>query len=106
MAQIVKVEKYILRKKEEKQKSIKSLQTLRNIGLVTAERLYSIGIKTPEQMKQSNPEKLYEKLKKKSGGKLDKCVSYQLQGAVLDIPWPNCKNLTKSRLNQNKAGHR
>lgn len=106
MAQIVKVEKYILRKKEEKQKSIKSLQTLRNIGPVTAERLYSIGIKTPEQMEQSNPEKLYEKLKKKSGGELDKCVSYQLQGAVLDIPWPKCKNLTKSRLNQNKAGHR
>ena len=36
---------------KEKQHSIKSLQTLRNIGPVTSEKLYSIGIKTPEQFK-------------------------------------------------------
>ena len=76
-----------------KEDSSKSLQTLRNIGPVTAERLYSIGIETPEQMKKSEPVELYEKLKYKNGGKLDRCVLYQLQGAVLDIPWPLCKNL-------------
>ena len=69
-----------------KKDSLKSLQTLRNIGPVTAEELYSIGIKTPEQLKKSDPEELYEKLKYKNGGKLDRCVLYQLQGAVLDIP--------------------
>ena len=37
-----------------------SLQSLRNIGPVTAEALYSIGIKTPEQFRQSDPEELYE----------------------------------------------
>ena len=78
-----------------KKDSLKSLQTLRNIGSVTAEELYSIGIKTPEQLKKSDPEKLYEKLKYKNGGKLDRCVLYQLQGAALDIPWSLCKNLTK-----------
>ena len=78
---------------EEKQKSITSLQTLRNIGPVTAEALYSIGIKTPEQLKQSDPEKLYKELKQKRAGKLDKCVLYQLRGALLDVPWPKCKNL-------------
>jgi len=84
-------------KQSEKSEAIKRLQSPRNIGPTTAEKLYSIGIKTPEQMKQSNPVKLYKKLKKKSGGKLDKCVLYQLQGAVLEIPWPKCKNLTKGR---------
>ncbi|MBI5874152.1 MAG: TfoX/Sxy family DNA transformation protein [Candidatus Omnitrophica bacterium] len=78
-----------------KQEAIKKLQTLRNIGSITAERLYSIGIKTPQQMKQSDPEELYEKLKKRCGGKLDRCVLYQFRGAVLDIPWPKCKNLGK-----------
>jgi nucleotidyltransferase/DNA polymerase involved in DNA repair len=78
-----------------KSEAIKRLQSLRNIGPVTAERLYSIGIETPEQMKNFDPEMLYEKLKKKIGGKLDKCVLYQLQGAVFDIPWPKCKKLTK-----------
>jgi nucleotidyltransferase/DNA polymerase involved in DNA repair len=74
-----------------KSEAIKRLQSLRNIGPVTAERLYSIGIETPEQMKNSDPEMLYEKLKKKRGG-----ILYQLQGAVFDIPWPKCKKLTKS----------
>ena len=81
-------------KENKKSEAIKGLQSLRNIGPVTAERLYSIGIKTPEQIRTSDPEKLYEKMKKKSEGTLDKCVLYQLKGAVLDIPWPKCKNLT------------
>ncbi len=84
-----------MNKQSEKTEAIKRLQSLRNIGPLTAERLYAIGIKTPEQMKRSDPEDLYEKLKKKMGGKLDKCVLYQFQGAVLDIPWPECKNLSK-----------
>jgi nucleotidyltransferase/DNA polymerase involved in DNA repair len=88
--------------KVKKSEAIKHLQSLRNIGKVTAEKLYSIGIKTPRQMKKANPKKMYEKLKKRSGGKLDKCVLYQFQGAVLDIPWPECKNITKGQLNQRR----
>ena len=57
---------------KEKAETIKRLCSLRNIGPVTAERLYSIGIETPEQMKKSDPEKLYEKLKKKHRDKLDR----------------------------------
>ena len=76
----------------EKQKSIMSLQSLRNIGPVAAEALYSIGIKTPEQFRKSDPEALYEALKRRRGGKLDKCVLYQFRGALLDIPWPKYKD--------------
>jgi len=82
-------------KQELKPEVMKSLQSLRNIGPATAEKLYSIGIRTPQQLRQSNPDKLYEKLKRRQGGKLDKCVLYQLQGAVLDIPWAKCKGLPK-----------
>jgi len=74
-----------------KPESIKKLQTLRNIGPAMAERLYSIGIKTPEQMMNSDPEKLYERLRRKAGGKLDKCVLYVFQGAIHDVPWWECK---------------
>lgn len=73
--------------------AIKDLQSLSNIGPAIAERLYSIGIKTAKQMRRSNPERIYEKLKKKEGGKLDKCVLYTLRGAILNIPWWECKNL-------------
>lgn len=79
----------------ERSEAIKGLQTLRNIGPVTAEKLYSIGIVTPGQLKRSDPKVLYEKLRRKCRGKLDKCVLYQLQGAVLDRPWPECKKLNK-----------
>jgi len=74
-----------------KSESIKGLQSLRNIGSKTAERLYSLGIKTPEQMRKSDPEKLYERLRNKKGGKLDRCVLYQFQGAVRDVSWWECK---------------
>ena len=76
--------------------AIKHLQLLRNIGPVTAQRLHSIGIKTPEQLKRFDPEEIYQELKKKEGGKLDKCVLYQLKGSVLDVPWWECKNSTKN----------
>lgn len=50
-------------KKSEKLKAIKHLQTLRNIGPKMAEKLYALGIKTAEQMRKSNPEELFERLK-------------------------------------------
>lgn len=78
-----------------KSQPIKELQTLRNIGPATAEKLYAIGIRSPEQMRHSDPEKLYERLKKKSGGQLDRCVLYQFRGAIWDLPWPMCKDLAR-----------
>jgi ribosomal protein L7/L12 len=74
-----------------KLEAIKRLRSLRNIGIATAEKLYSIGIETPEQIIKSDPEKVYEKLKVKRGGKLDICVLYQIRGAKLDEPWWKCK---------------
>jgi predicted flap endonuclease-1-like 5' DNA nuclease len=41
-----------------KEESIKKLQSLVNIGPATANRLYSIGITTPRQLKRSNPERV------------------------------------------------
>jgi nucleotidyltransferase/DNA polymerase involved in DNA repair len=67
------------------------LESLINIGPATVKRLHSIGIKTPSQLLKSNPEKVYEKLQKKEGGRLDICVLYQLRGAILNIPWWVCK---------------
>ena len=75
-----------------KSEDIRRLQSVINIGKVTAEELYSIGIKTPEQLKKSDPEKLYQKLKRKRGGKLDRCVLYQFRGAVLGVSWWKCKD--------------
>ncbi len=78
--------------RNKKLKAVQDLQLLPNVGPAIAERLYLIGIKTAKRMKQSNPERIYEKLKKKEDGKLDKCVLYVLRGAILDVPWWKCQN--------------
>jgi len=78
-----------------KAKALRELQSLINIGPATAQRLYSIGVTTSEQLKRSNPEEIYERLKLAEGGVLDKCVLYQIQGSILNIPWWECKNLSK-----------
>ncbi|MFH1448017.1 MAG: helix-hairpin-helix domain-containing protein [Candidatus Micrarchaeota archaeon] len=75
-----------------KSEAIERLQTLKNVGRVTAEKLYSIGIKTPEHMKRSDPKKLYEKLKMKCGGTLDRCVLYQFRGAKSNRKWWLCRD--------------
>jgi len=74
-------------------KSMEGLQSLVNIGPAIAKRLYSIGIRTAKQLKKSNPEEIYEKLKMNEGGILDKCVLYQIRGAILEIPWWTCKDI-------------
>ncbi len=53
-----------------------SLQSLRNLEPVTADTLYSIGIKTPEQFRQSDPAELYEESKKKRSGIIRILLSY------------------------------
>ena len=70
---------------------MENLQSLMNIGPATETRLKSIGITTSTQLKNSEPEKIYEKLIIAEGGKLDKCVLYQLRGAILNTPWWLCK---------------
>lgn len=84
-------------KETEKSRAIKHLQTLRNIGPKMAERLYALGIKTSEQMRKSDPEELFKRLKTIEN-KVDPCELYAFRGAILDIPWWECKKPTKGRL--------
>ena len=92
-------------KENEKTEATKRLQSLRNIGPKMAEKLYLLGIKTPEQMMRSDPERLFEQLQVIDDN-VDPCELYVFRGAILDIPWWECKNLTKGRLNQNKPKRR
>jgi len=78
--------------KKGNKKATEDLQSLMNIGPAIAKRLYAIGITTPVQLRKSNPEEIYEKLKQKEGGVLNKCVLYVLRGAMLNAPWWVCRN--------------
>ncbi len=73
-----------------KSEIIKRLQSLRNIGPVMAGELYRLGIRSPKQMRNSDPEELFERLKKIKK-EVDPCELYIFRGAVLDKPWWKCK---------------
>ena len=72
--------------------ALRRLQTLRNVGPKIAADLLSLGIETPQQLRQAEPEALYEELRRRNGGTLDRCVLYAFRGAKHDIPWPQCKD--------------
>ena len=72
------------------EEALRRLQMLRNIGPKMAADLLSLGIETPEQMLSADPEALYEELKCRCGGVLDRCVLYSFRGAKHGIPWPQC----------------
>ncbi|MBN1856760.1 MAG: TfoX/Sxy family DNA transformation protein [Dehalococcoidia bacterium] len=71
---------------------MKKLQLLPNVGEKTARELLALGIETPEQMFEADPEALFNEQKRRRGGMLDRCVLYQYRGAKYGIPWPKCKD--------------
>ena len=79
-------------RKESESRKLRELQALRNIGPKMGTDLLALGIETPEQMLAADPEALYEELRRRNGGYLDRCVLYAFRGAKHDIPWPQCKD--------------
>lgn len=73
--------------KKQNKPPAEDIQSLMNVGPALAKRLYAIGITTPDQLKSSTPEKIFEKLKQEEEGHLDRCVFYQLRGAIQNTPW-------------------
>ena len=71
-----------------------SLQSLRNIGPALEAKLRLIGINTIDDFMKSEPEELYHGLQSALGQPVDRCVLYCFRGARLDLPWPECKNLS------------
>ncbi len=58
------------------------LTTIPGIGSKLAEKLNELGIKKVSQLKNKNPENLYEKLMEIRGHHIDRCVLYTFRCAV------------------------
>ena len=90
-----------------KSKCIKELKKIPGVGKVIANGLWDIGITSIEELKDENPENLYEKVCAFKGEKIDKCVLYVYRCAVYyasnDIhdskllKWWNWKDLEQIR---------
>lgn len=66
----------------EKQTVISDLQRIPGVGISIANDLYGIGIRSVENLKTKDPEKLYDKINKQSGKKHDRCLLYVFRCAV------------------------
>jgi len=59
-----------------------SLESIPGVGKEISRKLISIGIRKVSDLKNGNPDKLYEKLEKKTGTHIDRCVLYVFRAAV------------------------
>jgi copper oxidase (laccase) domain-containing protein len=85
-----------MKKTDQAKKAVlRNLQTLINIGPAIAEKLYKIGVRSPEEFRKADPEKLYKRLQKKLGCHVDRCVLYVFRGAKTGRPWPECSDNPK-----------
>ena len=69
-----------------------SLQSLPGVGPKTSADLGAIGIRSPKQLNGKDPEILFERLRRRAGGKLDRCMLYVLRCAVHCSRHPGANN--------------
>ena len=62
--------------------SLKNLQRIPGIGPSLSDDLYRLGIRAVDDLIDSNPQTLYEKLIKLEGRHVDRCVLYTFRCAV------------------------
>ena len=62
--------------------AIKELQIIPGVGKSIARDLLNIGITRVSDLKNKNPEKLYEQMNRYYGVKQDICLLYVMRGAV------------------------
>jgi predicted flap endonuclease-1-like 5' DNA nuclease len=85
-----------MKKADQSKKAVlRNLQTLNNIGPAIAEKLYKLGMRSPEEVREADPEELYRELQRKLGCHVDRCVLYVFRGAKTGRPWPECSDNPK-----------
>lgn len=87
--------------------SQKTLQEIPGVGKEISEDLRNIGIRSVGDLKGKDPETLYERLCKREGKKIDRCMLYIMRCAVYyasntrhnpkKLKWWNWKDKTSSR---------
>ena len=61
---------------------LRDFQTIPGVGKSIASDLYELGIRTPLELRNINPEKLYDRLCNFKGVRVDRCMLYVFRCAV------------------------
>lgn len=64
------------------EKSLKELKQIPGVGSSIAIDLYNLGIRSIEDLKDKDPQVLYDTLCNKAGSKMDRCLLYTFRCAV------------------------
>lgn len=65
-----------------KKQTLKKLQTIPGVGKEISEDFYSLGIRAIDDLKNKDPQKLYDLLCKKQHAQIDRCMLYVFRCAV------------------------
>lgn len=63
-------------------KVLKELQVIPGVGKSISQDLYGIGIRSVKDLKNKDPQRLYDDMCQKQGQKIDRCMLYVMRGAV------------------------
>ncbi len=69
----------------DKNKILKEFQTLPGVGKSIAEDLWNMGFRSPSDLKNKEPDELYQQLNKHAGTTVDRCMLYTFRCIVYFI---------------------
>lgn len=61
---------------------LRELRTIPGVGKSVAEDLWTLGIRRVGDLSERDPQALYDELRCRAGGKLDRCMLYTMRCAV------------------------
>jgi DNA transformation protein len=82
------------------------LETMKNLGPISAARLRSVGIQTPDDLRRLGTIAAYARLKRAYPNETTPVVLYALEGAIRDTRWYSLSDETRARLRDQAARHR
>jgi hypothetical protein len=71
-----------MKQKSEKAKIVAEFQKIPGVGKSIAQDLWNLGFRSLNELKNKNPEKLYEQLCAYQGIKVDRCMLYVFRCAI------------------------
>ena len=78
---------------------------MKNLGPVSAARLRSVGIQTPDDLRRLGAIEAYSRLRRAYPQETTPVALYALHGAVADTRWYALSEETRARLREEAARH-
>jgi len=82
----------------EQHEPVHDLETLKNLGPISAARLRSVGIETPDELRRLGAVEAYARLRRAHPLETTQVALYALHGAITGVRWYSLSDETRARL--------